>query len=77
MTSAKNPFNPTANDDLILVDELVYLQLDRRGAELLFQVLTESEERSGIAIVSNEPFSSCTKTFTDPPAMRRIVDRSR
>jgi len=52
--------------DLILVDELGYLQLDRRGAELLFQVLTEREERSAIAIASNEPFSSWTKTFTDP-----------
>jgi DNA replication protein DnaC len=41
--------------DLILVDELGYLQLDRRGAELLFQVLTEREERSAIAIASNEP----------------------
>ena len=51
--------------DLILVDELGYLQLDRRGAELLFQVLTEREERSAIAIASNEPFSSWTKTFTD------------
>ena len=35
--------------DLLLVDELGYLQLDRRGAELLFQVLTEREERSAIA----------------------------
>lgn len=52
--------------DLILVDELGYLQLDRRGAELLFQVLTEREERSSIAIASNELFSSWTKTFTDP-----------
>ncbi|MGV7400501.1 ATP-binding protein, partial [Mycobacterium kansasii] len=52
--------------DLILVDELGYLQLDRRGAELLFQVLTEREERAAIAIASNEPFSSWTKTFTDP-----------
>ena len=42
--------------DLILVDELGYLQLDRRGAELLFQVLTEREERAAIAIASNEPF---------------------
>jgi len=31
------------------------MELDRRGAELLFQVLTEREERSAIA--SNEPFS--------------------
>jgi len=30
--------------DLILVDELGYVQLDGRGAELLFQVLTERED---------------------------------
>ena len=61
--------------DAILVDELGYLQLDRRGAELLFQVLTEREERSAIAIASNEPFSSWTKTFTDPRLCAAIVDR--
>ena len=61
--------------DLILVDELGYLQLDRRGAELLFQVLAEREERSAIAIASNEPFSSWTKTFTDPRLCAAIVDR--
>lgn len=61
--------------DLLLVDELGYLQLDRRGAELLFQVLTEREERSAVAIASNEPFSSWTKTFTDPRLCAAIVDR--
>jgi DNA replication protein DnaC len=30
--------------DLLICDELGYLELDRRGAELLFQVLTEREE---------------------------------
>ena len=57
--------------DLILVDELGYLQLDRRGAELLFQVLTEREERSAIAIASNEPFSSLDKDLHRPAAVRR------
>jgi DNA replication protein DnaC len=61
--------------DLLLIDELGYLQLDRRGAELLFQVLTEREERSAVAIASNEPFSSWTKTFTDPRLCAAIVDR--
>jgi hypothetical protein len=42
------------------------MELDRRGAELLFQVLTEREERSAIAIARNEAFSGWTKTFTDP-----------
>jgi hypothetical protein len=33
------------------------LLFDRRGAELLFQVLTEREERSALGIACNEPFS--------------------
>jgi DNA replication protein DnaC len=61
--------------DLLLLDELGYLQLDRRGAELLFEVLTEREEKNSIAIASNEPFSGWTKTFTDPRLCAAIVDR--
>ena len=63
--------------DLLCLDELGYLQLDRRGAELLFQVLTEREEKTAIAIASNEPFSGWTKTFTDPRLCAAIVDRPR
>jgi DNA replication protein DnaC len=59
--------------DLILVDER---DTFRRGAELLFQVLTERRERSAIAIASNnEPFASWTKAFTDPRLFAAIVDR--
>jgi DNA replication protein DnaC len=61
--------------DLLLIDELGYLQLDRRGAELLFEVLTEREETNSIAIASNEPFSGWAKTFTDPRLCAAIVDR--
>lgn len=43
-----------------------HMELDRRGAELLFQVLTEREEKNSVAIASNESFSGWTKTFTDP-----------
>ncbi len=61
--------------DLLCLDELGYMELDRRGAELLFQVLTEREERSAVAIASNEPFSGWTKTFTEPRLCAAIVDR--
>jgi DNA replication protein DnaC len=43
--------------DLLCIDELGYMELDRRGAELLFQVLTEREEKASVAIASNEAFS--------------------
>lgn len=56
--------------DLLCFDELGYMELDRRGAELLFQVLTEREEKNSIAIDGNESFSDWTKTFTDPRGCR-------
>jgi DNA replication protein DnaC len=40
--------------DLLCGYELGYMELDRRGAELLFQVLTEREEKASVAIASNE-----------------------
>ena len=61
--------------DLLCIDELGYMQLDRRGAELLFQVLTEREEKASVAIASNESFSGWMKTFTDPRLCAAIVDR--
>ena len=61
--------------DLLIIDELGYMELDRRGAELLFLVLTEREEKASVAIASNESFSGRTKTFTDPRLCAAIVDR--
>jgi DNA replication protein DnaC len=61
--------------DLLLLDELGYLQLDAHGAELLFQVLTEREERASVAVASNAPFSEWTSTFTDPRLAAAVVDR--
>ncbi|MGY3061416.1 hypothetical protein ACVWZD_005661 [Streptomyces sp. TE3672] len=61
--------------DLLCIDELGYMELDERGAELLFQVLAEREEKNSVAIASNESFSGWTKTFTDPRLCAATVDR--
>lgn len=61
--------------DLLLIDELGYLHLDPRGAELLFQVITEREERASIAVATNAPFSEWAATFTDPRLCSAIIDR--
>ncbi|MGH9285323.1 MAG: IS21-like element helper ATPase IstB [Acidimicrobiales bacterium] len=61
--------------ELLCLDELGYLELDRRGAELLFQVITEREERASIAVASNAPFSEWSRTFTDPRLAAAVVDR--
>ena len=61
--------------DLLLLDELGYVQIDPRGAELLFQVITAREERASIAIATNLPFSEWGTVFPDPRLVAAIVDR--
>jgi DNA replication protein DnaC len=61
--------------ELLCLDELGYLSLDTRGAELLFQVLTEREERASVAVASNSPFGEWGKTFTDARLAGAVVDR--
>lgn len=61
--------------DLLLLDELGYVQVDARGAELLFQIITAREERASIAIGTNLPFSEWGAIFSDPRLVAAIVDR--
>src|SRR5215471_5615078 len=61
--------------DLLCLDELGYVQLDPRGAELLFQIVTEREEKASIATGSNLPFSEWGSIIPDPRLVAAIVDR--
>jgi DNA replication protein DnaC len=61
--------------DLLCLDEVGYVQIDPRGAELLFQIITEREERASIALASNLPFSEWGSVFPDPRLVAAIVDR--
>ncbi|GAA3503425.1 hypothetical protein GCM10019016_105350 [Streptomyces prasinosporus] len=61
--------------DLLCIDELGHVELDRHGAELLFQVLTEREEKNSVVIAANASFGGWTKTFADPRLCAALVDR--
>jgi len=61
--------------DLLCLDEVGYVRLDPRGAELLFQIVTAREERASIACASNAPFSEWGTTFTHPRLAAAVVDR--
>lgn len=52
--------------DLLCLDELGYVQIDPRGAELLFQIITEREERASVAIATNLPFSNGAPSSQTP-----------
>lgn len=64
-----------ARMDLLIVEELGYVSVDTRGAELLFQILTEREERASVAVGSNHPFSEWGSTFCDPRLAAAVVDQ--
>ncbi|HYA67908.1 MAG TPA: IS21-like element helper ATPase IstB [Acidimicrobiales bacterium] len=61
--------------ELLCLDELGYVQLDARGSELLFQILTEREERASVAVASNLPFSEWGSVIPDPRLVGAVVDR--
>ena len=61
--------------DLLLLDELGYVALDARGAELLFQILTEREERASVVTASNLPFSEWGQVIRDARLVAAIIDR--
>jgi DNA replication protein DnaC len=61
--------------DLLLLDELGYVQLDSRGSELLFQIITERDEKASVALATNLPFSEWGTVFPDPRLVAAIVDR--
>jgi DNA replication protein DnaC len=61
--------------DLLLLDELGYVHIDPRDAELLFQIITEREEKASIGIGTNLPFSEWGSVFPDPRLVAAIIDR--
>jgi DNA replication protein DnaC len=59
----------------LLLDELGYVQLETRGAELMFQILTQREERSSVATATNLPFSEWGMIVPDARLVAAIIDR--
>jgi hypothetical protein len=56
--------------DLLCVDELGYMKLDRRDAKLLFQLLPEHEAKNTTAIVADEDFRGAGRGLQRPPFLR-------
>ncbi|MBV9998741.1 MAG: ATP-binding protein [Verrucomicrobia bacterium] len=48
---------------LLVLDEVGYLPTDQRGADLLFQVISQRYERGSIVLTSNKAFKQWPATF--------------
>lgn len=61
---------------LLLIDELGYLPMDKRGADLLFQVVSARYERGAILITTNTTYKQWPRVFNnDATITTAILDR--
>jgi len=61
--------------DLLILDELGYIPFSKEGAELLFQVLAERQEKGSVIITTNLGFADWTQVFGDPVMTAALLDR--
>jgi DNA replication protein DnaC len=64
-----------ARTELVCLDELGYLALPAGAAELVFQVISERNERASMIVTTNLPFGEWTKVFPDARLAKAVVDR--
>lgn len=58
------------------LDEIGYLAIDQRGADLLFQVISQRYERGSIIITTNKPFKQWPSIFAnDSTIASAVLDR--
>lgn len=61
--------------DVIILDDIGYVQQSREEMEVLFTFLAERYERKSLMITSNLLFSEWNKIFKDPMTTMAAVDR--
>ena len=68
-------FREVERADLVILDELGYLPIDRQGARLLFQVVSKCYERRSLIVTTNFEFSRWGSVLTDDQMAAAMIDR--
>lgn len=61
--------------DLLIIDELSYIKMDRERESLFFQVIRQKYEKSSLIITTNLPMGRWNELFTGQLAATAILDR--
>lgn len=59
--------------DLLILDEVGYLPIDQRGADLLFQVISGRYERGSTVITTNKAYKDWVKIFNNDGGLTSAV----
>ncbi|MCP4491948.1 MAG: ATP-binding protein [Gammaproteobacteria bacterium] len=61
--------------DVLIIDDIGYVQHDREEMEVLFTLFAERYERGSVMLTSNLPFSKWEQIFKDPMVTAAAIDR--
>lgn len=61
--------------DVIIIDDIGYVQQSREEMEVLFTLLADRYEKGSLMITSNLPFSKWEQIFKDPMTTAAAIDR--
>ena len=61
---------------IVILDEVGYLPIDQKGADLLFQVISQRYERGSLLLTTNKPFKQWASIFNnDSTIASAVLDR--
>jgi len=67
--------NENRMEQILIIDEIGYLPVDRDGANLFFQLIAKRYEQNSTIVTTNQPFSKWGEVFSDNTLANAILDR--
>jgi DNA replication protein DnaC len=64
-----------AQPQVLIIDEIGYIPIDRQGANLFFQLISRRYERGAIIVTSNQSLGAWGEVFGDSVIAAAILDR--
>lgn len=75
MGRLKQKFKKLAKIDLLIIDEMGYLKMDKERESIFFQLVRQRYEKKSLIITTNLPFNKWDQIFSSTAAATTVLDR--